>query len=69
MAQRPKTRKPLSGGAKLKAAGRRAIMLGVTPEQHAVLKAAAQLEGRPLSNFVLYHAYQAAIFATPPAIT
>lgn len=59
MAQRKK-RKQLSGGAKMKAAGKKAILLGVSPEQHAKLKQAATIELRPISQFVLFYAIQAA---------
>lgn len=59
MAQKKK-RKQLSGAAKLKAYGRKAVMLGVTPEQLDTLKLAASLEMRPVSQFVTYHALQAA---------
>ena len=55
-----KKRKQLSGGAKLKAYGRKAIMLGVTPEQFDKLKLAASLEMRPVSQFITFHAVQAA---------
>jgi len=55
-----KKRKPLSGGAKLKASGRKAIMLAVTPEQFDTFKLAASLEMRPVSQFVTYYALQAA---------
>lgn len=55
-----KKRKQLSGGAKLKAAGRKPILLGVTQEQYDKLKLAASLEMRPVSQFVTFHALQAA---------
>lgn len=57
---KPKRRKQLSGAQKLKAYGRRAILLGVWPEDHERLSAAAQLERRPLSQFIVFHAMQAA---------
>jgi uncharacterized protein (DUF1778 family) len=53
-------RKHLSGGAKMKAAGRKAIMLGVSPEQYDKLKLAASLEMRPVSQFVTFYALQGA---------
>jgi uncharacterized protein (DUF1778 family) len=53
-------RKQLSGGAKMKAAGRKPILLGVTPEQLERLREAAALELRPVSQFVVYHAMRAA---------
>lgn len=55
-----KKRRQMSGGAKLKAAGRKAILLGVTPEQLDKLKLAASLEMRPVTQFVTFHAVQAA---------
>jgi uncharacterized protein (DUF1778 family) len=55
-----KKRKQLSGGAKLKAAGRKPILLGVTQEQFDKLKLAASLEMRPVSQFVTFYALQAA---------
>lgn len=60
-------RKQLSGAQKLKAYGRRAIMLAVVPEDYSALKAAADAERRPLSQYVLYYAIQAAKKLTPPA--
>jgi hypothetical protein len=55
-----KKKKPMSGAAKMKAAGRKAIMLGVPPDQFDKLKLAASLEMRPVSQFVMFHAVQAA---------
>jgi uncharacterized protein (DUF1778 family) len=55
-----KKRKQMSGGAKLKAAGRKAILLGVTPEQYDKIKLAASLEMRPVTQFVSFYAVQAA---------
>ena len=54
-------RKPrLSGAAKMKAAGKLPVLLGITPEQKAQLKAAAKLEGRPLTQYVVFHSLQTA---------
>ena len=53
-------RKQLSGGAKLKASGKKAILLGVTPEQFDKIKLAASLEMRPVSQFVTFYAVKAA---------
>ncbi len=55
-----KKRKQMSGGAKLKAAGRHAIMLGVSKEQLVKLRHAAALEMRPVSQFVTFYAIRAA---------
>jgi uncharacterized protein (DUF1778 family) len=53
-------RKQPSGAAKLKRDGRHAVLLGVTPEQHAKLKEAAAIELRAVSQFVVHRAVQAA---------
>jgi len=50
----------MSGGAKMKAAGLHAIMLGVTPTDWDKLKQAAAFEGRAVSQFVRFHAVRAA---------
>ena len=54
--------KPMSGAAKMKAAGRHAIMLGVSPQEHRMLKEAAKSEGRPVSQFIKFYALRAASF-------
>jgi uncharacterized protein (DUF1778 family) len=53
-------RKQLSGGAKLKKAGKHAILLGVSPEVYEKLRRGAQIQMRPLSQFIVYHAVKAA---------
>jgi hypothetical protein len=53
-------RKQLSGGAKMRLAGRKAILLGVTVEQLEKIRRAAQIELRPVAQFVCFHAVQAA---------
>ncbi len=55
-----KKRKQLSGGAKMKAAGKKAILLGVTPEQFDKIKLAASLEMRPVTQFVTFYTVKAA---------
>ncbi len=55
-----KPRKQKSGGAKLKAAGRKAILLGVSPAVYDKLKELARIEMRPLSQCVTFHAMKAA---------
>jgi uncharacterized protein (DUF1778 family) len=55
-----KRRKQLSGGAKMKASGKKPILLGVTPEQFDKIKLAASLEMRPVSQFVTFYAVKAA---------
>jgi len=52
--------KQASGGARLAAAGKQPILLGVTPEQKEKLKAAATTDGRPLTQFLVFHGLQAA---------
>ncbi|MCI0705768.1 MAG: DUF1778 domain-containing protein [Planctomycetia bacterium] len=55
-----KKRKQLSGGAKMKLAGKKAILLGITPEQFDKIKLAASLEMRPVTQFVTFYAVTAA---------
>jgi uncharacterized protein (DUF1778 family) len=52
--------KQLSGGARLLAAGKKPVCLGLTEDQHDLLRLAAQAEGRPITQFVTFHALQAA---------
>lgn len=56
----PKKRKQMSGGAKLKASGQKAILLGVTVQVLAKLREAASIEQRSVAGFVRYHAAIAA---------
>lgn len=53
-------RKQLSGGAKLRLSGKRAVMLGLTPDVYDKLKRASEIECRPVSQFVTFYALQAA---------
>lgn len=53
-------RKQLSGGAKMKAAGKLPILLGVTPQQMKLFRKAAALEMRPVTQWVIFHAVHAA---------
>lgn len=55
-----KKRKQLSGGAKMRAAGKKPILLGVTVPQKMILQEAADIEMRPVAQFVTFHAMQAA---------
>jgi hypothetical protein len=52
MPKRPAGKKPLSGGAKMRAAGRVGILIAVTPAQHARFHAAARADGRTLSGWL-----------------
>jgi uncharacterized protein (DUF1778 family) len=54
-------RKQKSGYAKLKASGKRAILLGVSQEEYRQLKAAAECERRSVAGFVTYYAVQTAL--------
>ena len=58
MAKTPK--KPMSGGARIKASGKSPMLLGVLPEQKDILRKAAAIDGRPMTQFLLFHALAAA---------
>ena len=60
MARKRSPARPASGGKRLTASGRKPVLLGLTPEQHATLKAAAQKDGRPMTQFALRAALAAA---------
>lgn len=53
-------RKQRSGGAKLRAAGKKAVLLGLTVEQHAMIHQAALIELRSMAGFVTWAAMNAA---------
>ena len=53
-------KKTLSGGARLKADGKHAMLLGWLSEYREKIQAAAALDGRNLSQFVYVHALKAA---------
>lgn len=55
-----KQAKQASGGARLKAAGKHPVLLGLTADQIATVKAAAEHDGRPVTQFLVYHGLQAA---------
>lgn len=55
-----KKRKQPSGGAKLRASGKKAVLLGVLPAELAKIRAAAEIEMRPVTQFVAYYALRAA---------
>jgi len=55
-----KTKRQASGGARLVSSGKRPVLLGLTPEQHERLSAAAESEGRPLTQFLAFHGLKAA---------
>lgn len=56
----PTKKKEKSGYAKMKAAGRTAIVLTVTPEQKELLKRAAKREHRSVAGFIVAHSLFAA---------
>lgn len=49
-----------SGGSRLVASGKKPVLLGLTPEDHAKASEAAQLERRPLTQFFIHHGLVAA---------
>lgn len=53
-------RKQRSGGAKLRAAGKKAVLLGLTPEQHTMISQAAQIEMRSVAGFITWASMNAA---------
>lgn len=63
MTAKTKTAKPKkqrSGGAGLIAAGKKPLLLGLTPEQHELIRQAAELDGRYMTQFVLHNTLIAA---------
>lgn len=52
--------RPLSGAAKLRISGRKALMITVTPAEKKVLQLAAKAEGRNVSQFIRYHSLRLA---------
>ena len=55
-----KKRQQPSGAAKMKKAGKLPVMLGVLPDDLDKIRKAANMELRPVSQFVLFHALRAA---------
>jgi len=53
-------KKQLSGGARLKLSGKHPILLGVSEEHFQEFSAAAAIENRPVTQFVIHHALMAA---------
>jgi hypothetical protein len=52
--------KSKSGGTKMQAAGYKPVQLWLTLEQHKKLFAAASADGRPATQFLLFHGLKAA---------
>jgi uncharacterized protein (DUF1778 family) len=53
-------KKRTSGGRRLMESKKKPILLGVTLEQWQMIKQAAEIEMRPVTQFVLFHALNAA---------
>jgi hypothetical protein len=47
--------KQASGGARLKASGRHPVLIGFLPDELADLRAAAEKDGRSVTQFVRHH--------------
>lgn len=58
MAKTPK--KPLSGGARIKAAGKHPFLLALTTEQREAFREAAEIDGRSITQFLIFHGLAAA---------
>ena len=54
------TKKTLSGGARLISSGKSPVLLGLTPDQKVILRSAADADGRPLTQFLVFHGLVAA---------
>lgn len=49
----PRRKKPQSGYAKMKAAGKKSVMLTLSEADHKTLSSAAFIERRPLAQFIV----------------
>lgn len=58
--RKPKPTTQASGGARLKAYGKRAVLLGIFHEEYAMIQEAAQIDGRPVTQFYMFHTREAA---------
>ncbi len=52
--------KQLSGAAKMRLSGRKPVMLGLPVDTLETIRKAAAIEMRPVSQFITFHALQAA---------
>lgn len=52
--------KPQSSSARMKAAGKKPSLLWLDPDTRTALDRAAAIDGRPLTQFLIYHATVAA---------
>ena len=55
-----KVKKRISGGGQLARSGKKPVLLGLTEEQHATLRDAAAADGRPMTQFLVFHGLAAA---------
>ena len=55
-----KTKRSSSGGSRLMSSGKKPILLGLTPEQYAKIHRAAELDSRPMTQFMTLHGLRAA---------
>ena len=55
-----KKKAPISGGARLMAAGYKPVILGLTPDQHEKIQAAALADNRKMTQFLVHHGIRAA---------
>lgn len=60
MPREKKPAKQASGGARLKASGKSAMLLGWSAEEKKKIEDAAKIERRPMSQFVMYYSLMAA---------
>jgi hypothetical protein len=57
-------RKQPSGGAKMKAAGKRAVLLGLDPDMHEAIRKLAAADLRSVTSWIIYTVHQAIQQAT-----
>jgi uncharacterized protein (DUF1778 family) len=55
-----KTKRSSSGGSRLMSSGKKPILLGLTPEQYAKIHRAAEIDSRPMTQFLTLHGVKAA---------
>lgn len=56
----PRKTRVKSGGARLIEAGKKAVLLGLTPEQHEKISAAAEADNRRVTQFLTHYGLKAA---------
>lgn len=57
MSRPKKPVKQRSGGARIVAAGKKPVLLALTPEQHDILRRVADAECRSMTQTVIYHLF------------